>query len=615
MCGIVGQFGFQDTALLKNMLSSIKHRGPDDEGTFSGESVALGIRRLAIVDIEHGNQPIHNEEKTLWIVFNGEIYNFPEIKEELTKLGHKFGTETDTETILHAYEQWDTDCVQKFNGMFAFAIWDKKKKRLFLARDRIGIKPLYYCGHSKRFLFASEIKALLVDPEVPKKPNDHTIYNFLATGHQSHTGDTFFANIKELPSAHYIIIDQNQLNVKRYWNLAVFEPTEPRSDEYYASKFRELLFDAIKIRLPENLAIGSFLSGGLDSTSIVCIAKILKLMHSSMNIDQEPQKLFSAYYHETTADERPYIEEVSRSVETKIDYVFPSSAISWNDIKAFVYYMDEPVTVLNYYAYWCLARITRGQVKITFSGQGPDEFLAGHADHFETYIKELWKRKRVKRLLIELIASLNRYGSVSVIRQAIAMLMLRGARVEELLDPHFVALHGKDQVQRKHDSLNTELLHDVMQNRLPMHLRVGDRVSSAFSTETRCPYLDYRIIEFSFSLAENQKIKNAWSKYVLRSAVKDIVPESVRRRRKFGTPIPLESWMKDFHEEINHVFNSNKFRDRGYFDQAVILDFYNRYCNGKLRRHERQLYGDMLWRILNLELWLEIFFDHEDTID
>lgn len=615
MCGIVGLFGFEDSTLLRNMLNAIKHRGPDDEGVFSDDTVSLGIRRLAIVDIEHGNQPIHNEEKTVWIVFNGEIYNYPEVRDELIKLGHRFDSNSDTETIVHAYEEWGIDCLQKLNGMFAFAIWDKNKKRLFLARDRIGVKPLYYCGSPNRFLFASEIKALITNPEIPRKPNNRAIYNFLLTGFQSSIGETFFLNIKELPLGYYMTVDQNNLTLKKYWHLDAFGPDESKTDECYASQFRELLLDAIKIRLPANLAIGSFLSGGLDSTSIVCLANsILKSSNKSAVKDHAPQKLFSAFYHEAIADERPFIEEVSRLVATKIDYVFPSDTVRIEDLKAFVYYMDEPVTVLNYYAYWCLARITKGQVKVTFSGQGPDEFLAGHADHFEVYVKELWRRKKIKPLLTECISGLSRYGPVSVVKRIVEMLTLRKTRLEELLNPKFTALYKPNSTTKKHDTLRTALLFDFTHNRLPMHLRVGDRVSSAFSTETRCPYLDYRIVEYSFSLPETQKIKNGWSKYVLRNAVRGFIPESVRKRKKLGTPVPTDRWMNDLHQEISRIFSSNRFRKREYFNHAQILDIYNRYHSGKLRRSDRKFYQDILWRILNLELWLEIFFDQQFKI-
>jgi asparagine synthase (glutamine-hydrolysing) len=613
MCGIAGIFGFEDTTLLKRMLNIIKHRGPDDEGTFSDDSASLGVRRLAIVDIERGKQPMHNEEETVWIVFNGEIYNFPEVRDELIRLGHRFETRTDTETTVHAYEQWGTDCLQKLNGMFAFAIWDKNKRRLFLARDRIGIKPLYYYGTPKRFLFASEIKALITDPNVTRKPNDQAVCEFLLAGFQSHVGMTFFADIKELPPAHYMTVDQNQLTLKRYWNLNATEPKESRTDEYYATQFRGLLLDAIKVRLPVNLAIGSFLSGGLDSTSIVCLAdSLLKSNPPSLVAGHNPQKLFSAFYHEAVADERPFIEEVGRAVRTPIDYVFPSDTMDLEDIKTFVYYMDEPVTVLNYYVYWCLARITKKHVRVTFSGQGPDEILAGHSDHFQVYVKELWKTRRFKKLLTEIIAGLGRYGPRSVLKSLIETLTPTKPQAKDLLDPRFVTSYKPDRLQ-KEGSLRTALLADLTRNRLPMHLRVGDRVSSAFCTETRCPYLDHKVVEYSFLLPESQKIKNGWGKYVLRNAVKGIVPESVRKRGKLGTPVPLDRWMKNLHHDISRILRSDRFRDRGYFNQPRVLEVYDRYYKGMLKRSERQFYGDVLWRILNVELWFEVFFDQPSS--
>jgi asparagine synthase (glutamine-hydrolysing) len=610
MCGIVGLFGFQDERLLKSMLEAVKHRGPDDEGTFSDGLASLGFRRLSIVDVDRGHQPMHNEDETVWIVFNGEIYNYQEIRDELVRLGHRFDSWTDTETVVHAYEEWGVECLRKLNGMFAVAVWDKNKRRLFIARDRLGVKPLYYYGTNERLLFASEIKALLVDPSVQRRPNDRVISNFLLTGFQSYVGDTFFEDIKELPPAHYMLVDQEQISLERYWNLTISEPEEPEADEYYASEFRELLLDTVRIRLPKRLAIGSFLSGGLDSTSIVCLANdILNPGSQGEDTEHGSQRLFSASYQEAVADERPFIEEVSRYVGTRVDYVFPSATMGLDDVRAFVYYMDEPVTVLNYYAYWCLARATKDQVKVTFSGQGPDEILAGHADHFQTYLRQLWRKRRIGTLLAELGASLNRYGPVSVMRQMVEAMRTREESVEGLLNPEFLASHEKDRIRPERDSLNAALLMDVTRDRLPMHLRVGDRVASAFSTETRCPYLDHRIVEFCFSLPEAQKIKNAWSKYVLRNAVKGVVPESVRRRKKAGTPIPFDRWMRGLHQDIGQVFSSPKFRDRVYFNPEKVIVVWDRYCRGKMSRSERRFYGDVLWRILNVELWLEAFFD------
>jgi asparagine synthase (glutamine-hydrolysing) len=609
MCGIAGYFGFQDTELLDGMLNSIKHRGPDDEGRFSDNSVALGVKRLSIVDIEHGRQPICNEDKTVSLVFNGEIYNFLDIKNELINLGHQFYTNTDTETIVHAYKEWNVDCLTKFNGMFAFALWDKNRHTLFLARDRLGINPLYYYGSPKKFLFASEIKALLADPKVPRSPNEHILYEFLLTGFQRHVGETFFTGIKELPAAHYLLVNQERVVLKRYWNLTAFEPTKPTSDGENASKFRDLLLDAIKIRLPSDLTVGYYLSGGLDSTSIVILAnQVLKSNPQFRNINGTPQEIFSAIYREASSDERPFIEEASRAIKAKTNYVFPSNSVNWSDIKTFVYHMDEPVTVFNYYAYWCLARLTKGRAKVIMSGQGPDEFLAGHTDHFIVYLKELWNKKRIYTLLVELVEGINRYGLVPVMRQAITMLTLKNKQIEKLLNPQFVACQKPHIKANKPNSLSASLLLDVTKNRLPMHLRAGDRVNSAFSIESRYPYLDHRIIELSFSMPENQKIRKAWSKYILRTATKNLIPESIRKRKKKGTPIPLERWMKDLRNEIREVFNSKEFKERGYFNQNAVLDLYDRYCSGKLNRQQRQFYGDIIWRILNVELWFRAFF-------
>ncbi|MBN2261217.1 MAG: asparagine synthase (glutamine-hydrolyzing), partial [Clostridiales bacterium] len=262
MCGIAGYFGSGSLQLLKDMLKSIHHRGPDGEGTFVAHNVGLGIKRLAIVDVDHGNQPIHNEDETLWIVYNGEIYNYQELKNDLIKKGHKFYTDTDTETILHAYQEWGSDCLKFLNGMFAFAIWDTKKKNVFLARDRLGIKPLYYFSNPEKLIFASEIKALLVDRDVPRIVNEDALRTFLLTGFQN-TAETFFSKINEFPPGHFMIISQDGNKICSYWKLSTkpLPDTNCEIDDEVFLKFQELFFDAIKIRMPPELSIGSYLSG------------------------------------------------------------------------------------------------------------------------------------------------------------------------------------------------------------------------------------------------------------------------------------------------------------------------------------------------------------------
>jgi len=498
--------------------------------------------------------------------------------------------------------------------MFAFCLWDSEKERLFCARDRVGIKPLYYCECPSLFLLASEIKALLTASAVPRKPNERIVYDYLVTGHQHYTEDTFFMGIKRLLPAHHMFVDQNGIRIQRYWNpTKPFETDRlPKDDQSYASEFRELLRDSVRIRLPADLPVGTFLSGGLDSTSIACLVNdVLNSSFSATSVDGQRQELFSAIYREPIeqGDERPYIEEVLRALATKTNYVSPSIVGKWNDIRQFVYSTDEPVSVFNYYIFWCLSRKAREKVKVTFYGMTGGLLAADTINHYRRYFKELWRRKKIARLLIELVGV-----SPRVRMSSIANMLNRSveSEVKGLLAPEFSAnfLRG---AQIEDASLSDEYRH--FRDSLLDHLRVCDRVSSAFSIEPRYPFLDHRIVEFSFSLPTTQRIRNGWTKYVLRNAMKGIIPEAVRKtRKKFGAPIPLECWMRELRGNIRKIFESSKFRERGYFNQPAILDAYDRFCEGKLDRFSSARYAEVFWRILNLELWLETFFDSKSEI-
>jgi asparagine synthase (glutamine-hydrolysing) len=612
LCGIAGYYGEKNPALLKEMLYCIRHRGPDDEGIFQDNNIGLGIKRLAIVDVKKGHQPIFNEDKTLCIILNGEIYNYNKIKKSLKDRDHVFLTETDTEAVIHAYEEWGADCLQKLNGMFTFAIWDKKNKSLFVARDRLGIKPLYYYYDAEGFVFASEIKALLIDKDIVSEPNNSAIHSFLLTGFQ-YTNETFFKNIKELQPGHYMVINSEGVKIRKYWDIPDEKNPETKEsrnvksvDRSNINKFLTLLKDAINVRIPPNFPITYYLSGGLDSSAIVCLAeKILKNNRSGESV------IFTASYN-TKWDEAVYAEEVKKLVRGKLTYVFPSSVASWKDLKEFVYYMDEPVAVLNYYVYWCLAKVTKTKSRIIFMGQGPDEFLAGHGEHFISYIKELASEKKYAKILTELISGAKRYDFFNLLYALFSDFVLRSKSIliGNLLDKTFLELYKSPaNAPSKLHTLRDSLMHDVKQEKLPMHLRVGDRMSSAFSIELRCPYLDHRIIEYCFTLPSNYKIRDGETKYVLREAIRGVIPESIRKRKKRGTPVPLENWLNKFRSEIIQMIESKKFKDRGYFNAEAVWDVYDRYCNNKMNRFEKQFYGDVLWRIINLELWLETFFD------
>ena len=621
--GICAVKGNNAENIVKEMCRRLEHRGPDYERAYApSKSIALGHRALFIQESHRAHQPLSNEDETVWITFDGAIYNIELLAKKLGK-GLEFRSMSSAELVIHAYEEVGLSCLGEFNGDFAFCLWDSKKKLLFLARDKLGVKPLYYChfDDSNRFLASSEIKAFFADPLVPRKPNNKVIHEYLLKGTRGHKGDTFFEGIKELLPAHYVLVNQNNVTVQEYWSPINSSRSTAVKDEKshdYSSRFLELLRDSIRIRIPEDCLIGTFLSGGLDSSSVACLTD--RVLKSDFSGDTRAhQVLLSAVYPNTMADEKAYADEVAHAVNGKIDYLYPSVAGQWDDITRFVYHMDEPVPVVNYYVYWCVSRAARSKVRVTFSGQGPDETLGGHGEERFVYYRELWKRKKLLPLLKELIATLPQhkiYKTFSDIDFS-ALLNLNENReltVEQFFTPEFAAANVPHETLHTVESLNDLLLNEVTQTLLLDHLQFGDRTSAAFSVEMRYPFLDYRLVEYMFSLPASQRIRNGWTKYILRSAMKGILPEAIRKRRgKLGTPVPLE-WLVHLEKEIREIFGSRKFRDRGYFNQQAVLGLYDRFCNGAMNRFEKMFYNDVIWRILNLELWFEVFFDQQSKV-
>lgn len=363
MAGICGAFGSDASRYIKEICESLRHRGPDDEGYYFDKNVALGHRALRLGNAPPIHQPLANEEKNLWMTFDGEIYNKTSIIKQL-KQNHTFGTNSIAEVVIHSYEENGPNCLNQFNGMFAFCLWDSKKEQLFCARDRFGMKPFYYYDYESTFLQASEIKALLRVPSLPMKPNEAVIYDYLMTAHDDHTEETFFAGIKRLLPAHYMLIDENGVRIRKYWNPKITVKSKQLSneDQAYASEFRALLRDSIRIRLPANLPVGTYLSGGIDSTSIAYLVNdILNATHFTATPSCQNQELFSAVYREPIeqGDEKPYIDDTVRAIKAKTNYVSPSVSGKWSDIKKFIYYVEEPVAQFNYYVFWCLSRKAR----------------------------------------------------------------------------------------------------------------------------------------------------------------------------------------------------------------------------------------------------------------
>ena len=618
MCGING-FNWKDEELCRVMADALKHRGPDDEGFYFDSDVSLGHRRLNIIDLKSGHQPIHNEDISIWIIFNGEIYNHKNIRTELESK-HKFYTNSDTEMIIHAYEEYGFDCVKKFNGMWAFCIYDKNKNLMFLSRDRFGIKPLYYFFDSKNFIFASEIKGLLT--HVKPEENDGIIYDFLVNNKDQHKEDTFFKCIKSVMPSTNLIFDLKTKEIKKekYWDIkSINRKTESslEEDEEYAKIFSELFKNTVKMRLMSEVPIGTCISGGLDSSSIVCILNKL-LLEGNEKIKEnigEKQKTFSAVYEYKKVDEREYIEEVIKNTNLEKHYVFPSGKELFKEMEKLVYYQEEPFFSTSIYAQWNVMRLASKKVKVLLDGQGSDELLAGYLNpelYPRTSIEEILKQRKFLTFFKErLMKPKVLFKDINAILDAFALYFMKQNvfTIEELLNQIFLGeFENKKRTSKEaNDSKEIKDIADwsydlLMNGGIQTLLKYEDRNSMAFSIEARVPFLDYMLVEYIFSIPISQRIKNGWTKYILRNAMKDILPEKVRKRRsKLGFPTPQETWFKKNKDKILEIFNSESLKERKYFNQKAIIKSFNEFCNGK------KYDSNMFWKIINLEIWFRVF--------
>ena len=613
MCGING-FNWKDEELCKVMADTLKHRGPDDEGFYFNSDVSLGHRRLSIIDLKTGHQPIHNEDKSIWIIYNGEIYNHKGIREELEKR-HKFYTNSDTEVIIHAYEEYGFECVKKFNGMWAFCIYDKNKNIFFLSRDRFGIKPLYYFFDEEKFIFASEIKAILkyVKPE----ENDEMIYNFLVNNVDLYKDETFFKNIKSVMPSTNLIFDLkiNEIEKQRYWDINKINrktTSVSKEDEEYAKKFHDLFKDSVKLRLMSEVPVGTCLSGGLDSSSIVCIVNKI-LTDGNEEIKEsigEKQKTFSAVYEYKRIDEREYIEEVIKETNVEKNYVFPSGEELFKEVEKLIYYQEEPFMSTSIYAQWNVMRLVSKKVKVLLDGQGSDELLAGYLNptlYNRTSFGDVLKQRKFFKFFKERFLNFPMlYGDLKIIYSY--FIRKKVLKNKEILNQAFLdKFKNKKEIPKEIKDLADWSYELLMNGGIQTLLKYEDRNSMAFSIEARVPFLDYKVVEYIFSIPIDQRIKNGWTKYILRNAMKDILPEKVRKRRsKLGFPTPQEAWFREHKDKILEIFDSESFKGRKYFNQDVIIKKFNEFCNGK------SYDSNIFWKIINLEIWFRVFIDKND---
>jgi len=633
MCGIAGIYNLsgkpkaESEKLVRQMADSIAHRGPDDEGFFVDANIALGHRRLSILDLsEAGHQPMFSPDKNLVIVFNGEIYNYVELRDELRKLGHKFKTRTDTEVILASYKEWGVNCLKRFNGMWAFVIYDRRSKRLFGSRDRFGVKPFYYYWDKGLFVFASEIKAILVHPEVKTAPNNQAIRNYLVSGLIDYSKETCFENIFDLRGGQYFVLDKNQLSIKKYWELAESE-NKSAGDQACEQDFADLFKDAVKLRLRSDVPIGTCLSGGLDSSAIVC--QVNELLVENGKIDQVglKQRTFSACYDRkkfAQIDEKIFIDEVVKKTKVKPSYIYPKPADLVREIKKVIWHHDLPLLTSSAYAQWNVFKLARQhKVKVMLDGQGSDEVLAGYLTFFPVYFASLWRERKFWRLIKELRDFFHlhyRQAFIKQLRQFFKFPLIKSLQKgirpslkDIYMGSYFDAslfnqtwykkfVSAKKRISS--NSLKSHTINLLAGKGLSTLLRYEDRNSMAFSIESRTPFLDYRLVKYAFSLPDDQKIRNGETKWIMRRALGKILPKMILNRHdKIGFETPEEFWLKhDLAPLMKEIFSSKEFRERPYFNAFKVIEAFDKFIAGEPINYQ------LFWRIFNLELWLRQYF-------
>lgn len=619
MCGIAGIFGFRDDDLIRKFSKKLSHRGPDGEGFYFSREASLLNRRLAIIDRKTGDQPIYNENKSLVIVFNGEIYNYAYLREELLQKGHLFKTNSDTEVIIHAFEQWGETGFDKLNGMFAVALYDIKNKKLYLARDHFGIKPLHFAFLEKdpsniksnlpliKLIFSSEIKPLLYSGLVKIEPNDKIIYRYLKFRIHDEGRETFFKGINRLLPGEILVIDKNRIEYKKYTHLEdkLINSKETKINAENAELFQEKLTTSVKQRLISEVPVGTCLSGGLDSSSIVAIINKLLIDKSSQAKSiGAVQKTFSAVFPQETNDEEKYIDcVIDNSKNIKSYKVYPNVNDFHKDLIDFVRTQEEPTISTGPYAQYLVMNKAKEEVTVLLDGQGADEMLAGYLPYYLVYLRQLIKNHDLYLFFSELFFSKDHLFKLlgDFFKEKIGL--TKKLNVTEILRSDFAIKFQNEQFIIKNNSLKKRLIEDIFQNSLPSLLRYEDRNTMHFSLEGRIPFLDFNLLNYVFSLPDQAIIHQGWNKNILRNAMHDFLPEMiVKRRDKIGFTTPENSWFKAMIPDLYQILVSNSFKERKYWEQKKVLNYFWDFINGKS--------SDTMffWRLINIEIWLREFF-------
>jgi asparagine synthase (glutamine-hydrolysing) len=642
MCGIAGILGLRDESRLKRMCDVMQHRGPDGEGFYFDENISLGMRRLSIIDLRTGDQPIYNEDRSIVIVFNGEIYNYKKLRKGLKEKGHRFYTDSDTESIVHLFEDYGIECVNHLEGMFAFAIWDKNKQRLFIARDRLGVKPLYYCQKDGKFIFSSEVKVILASGMVPKELDKQAVYHYLSY-YCVPSPWTIIKDVRCLPPGYLLTISQRgEAQVKQYWDVefkGVKEDVQPEDVNNIRHQIRELVTEAVEKRLISDVPLGAFLSGGIDSSIIV------GLMSRMMS---QPVQTFSVGFtssEDKQFDERSFAKLIAEKFKTDHREVIVNGRDVYQYIPRLIWYMDQPSgdAIQTYF----VSEAARNKLTVSLSGLGGDELFGGYR-HFKVIpeileLEKSWNRipgfirktlgglsllspqvlkNRMNHKLILDFLSRERWGSKSSStfdrKYELVRSIYKTADKHRLLTKEFVGeMEFQDSSEVLHPFLSkTEGLNVIdrisqaeLKTYMPyMLLRDSDAMAMGISLEVRFPFTDYRLVEYvAQNVPAHQKVHNGMSKHILIDAFRDILPQEVTERRKRGFEFPMKNWLQNELRSIaENCLSSESIQRRGIFSlkeiEKVKRGFFDNYFRLPYLR---------VWLIVVLELWMRLYLDRE----
>jgi asparagine synthase (glutamine-hydrolysing) len=633
MCGIAGivttdRLTPEDRVRAVAMRDVLTHRGPDDAGLFVDAQAALAHRRLSIVDLAAGHQPLANEREDVWIVFNGEIYNHASVRPQLEAAGHQYRTRSDTESIVHAYEQWGDACVERLRGMFAFALWDAPRRKLLLARDRLGVKPLYWARAGDRILFGSEIKAILASGLVRAEANDEALPELLGTRYLS-GAETLFKGVHRLLPGHTLVFDERGVSITQYWDVPVGRssrevPSLPQTE--MVGRFRELLEESVRIRLMADVPLGMFLSGGLDSSAIAALMAGM--------IDR-PLQTFSVAFKEHAYSELDYARQVSSAINADAHEVVIDDNDFFTAMPRMIWHEDEPIAHTSSVPLYFVSELASRHVKVVLTGEGSDELLAGYGKYPRALANwragaayaavpdavRGWIAHTVVPRLPGQIARYARrsfmamprtpeamffdnFASIGLRRQAtlLSRSLASRASAERAYGP------SREYFDRPNGQSTTldRLLYTDLKTYLVELLMKQDQMSMAASIESRVPFLDHHLVEFAAALPARMKLRGFTTKWILREAVRSLLPNEILTRKKMGFPVPFALWMKDRWQQVaRDVLLDRRTRERGLIDPDAVERMITAHAAGT------QEGGDAIWSLLNLELWYRTFIDGE----